>query len=258
MDIQHVRALYDAQVRRDLEYPGGRREVLPKLVRHFFTDTHDGLVSYSRLTAEDADLTIQAQIDYYQGLGADFEWKYHSHDSPPDLLARIKAHGFELDEEEEAILVLDVNEAPETLLQPVKHDVRRVTAPDELATVVSVQAAVWGEDRSALADHLTFELRSTPDLLSVYTASVDGTLATSAWTRFYPNTQFGSLWGGATLPAYRQHGLYTALLAVRVQEARERGVRYLTVDASSMSRPILEKRGFRLICMSVPCKWRKR
>jgi len=37
---------------------------------------------------------------------------------------------------------------------------------------------------------------------------------------------------------YRKRGLYTALLAVRAQEGRARQVKYLTVDASPMSRPI--------------------
>ncbi len=64
-----------------------------------------------------------------------------------------------------------------------------------------------------------------------------------------------SLWGGSTISGFRKRGLYTALLAVRAQEANARGVRYLTVNASAMSRPILEKFGFEVIAYSHPCKW---
>ncbi|EQD40871.1 GCN5-related N-acetyltransferase, partial [mine drainage metagenome] len=53
--------------------------------------------------------------------------------------------------------------------------------------------------------------------------------------------------GGATVPDYRGRGLYTALLAVRLQEAKRRGARFLTIDAGPMSRPIVEKYGFRLL-----------
>jgi len=72
-------------------------------------------------------------------------------------------------------------------------------------------------------------------------------LVSSAWVRFNPGSQFASLWGGSTLEQYRGQGHYTALMAVRAQEAARRGVRFLTVDASPMSRPILEKQGFRVI-----------
>jgi len=50
--------------------------------------------------------------------------------------------------------------------------------------------------------------------------------------------------------------LYTALLAVRLQEAAARQVGYLTVDASPMSQPILEKFGFECSAYSYPCKWK--
>ena len=35
----------------------------------------------------------------------------------------------------------------------------------------------------------------------------------------------------------------------------QRGVQYLTVDASPMSRPILERLGFQLVAISNPCNW---
>ncbi len=41
--------------------------------------------------------------------------------------------------------------------------------------------------------------------------------------------------------------MYPALLAVRAREALARGHRNLTIDASPMSRPIVEQHGFQLI-----------
>ncbi len=60
----------------------------------------------------------------------------------------------------------------------------------------------------------------------------------------------------STLPAYRRRGLYTALLAARVREARARGVPYLTIDAGSMSRPIVTRHGFELLTTAVSCEWK--
>ena len=63
------------------------------------------------------------------------------------------------------------------------------------------------------------------------------------------------LWGGSTLPEYRKQGLYTALVKARVQEAIERGIRYLTIDASPMSRAVLEKFGFELMAYAWECNY---
>lgn len=53
------------------------------------------------------------------------------------------------------------------------------------------------------------------------------------------------LCGGATLPQQRGRGLYRALLAARLAEAMAHGSPRLITQAGSMSRPILERLGFR-------------
>ncbi|NJN53267.1 MAG: GNAT family N-acetyltransferase [Anaerolineae bacterium] len=103
----------------------------------------------------------------------------------------------------------------------------------------------------AIFDWLEKQLRQNietqPDFWSIYVAYVDGKPACAAWSNFPTNSQFAGLWGGSTLAEYRNRGLYTAVVAVRAQEAIRRGYRYLMVDASDMSRPILQKRGLSTI-----------
>ena len=82
------------------------------------------------------------------------------------------------------------------------------------------------------------------------------TPAGAAWIYFHHGSSFASLWGGSTLPQYRGQGLYSALLAVRACEAQAHGFRFLTVDASPMSRPILEKHGFKQLAVARACMWR--
>jgi GNAT superfamily N-acetyltransferase len=141
-------------------------------------------------------------------------------------------------------------------LQPVTHAVRRITEPDRLGDIAAIHKAVWHEDFGALAERLARDLRDDPDHLGIYVAYVDEIPASSAWIYFHEGSQFASLWGGSTAPGYRKRGLYTALLAARAQEARCRGVRFLTVDASPMSRPILQALGFQWLSTIYPCKWR--
>jgi predicted GNAT superfamily acetyltransferase len=178
-----------------------------------------------------------------------------AHDQPPDLGERLIAHGFEL-EEEEALLMLNLENMPEVYRQPVTADIRRLTTPEEISHVVNVQAQVYGEDFSWLQTQLEENLAAQPDFWSIYAAYVDGEPVCGAWSSFPKDRSFGGLWGGATLEKYRQRGLYTQMVAIRAQEAIARGFRFLTVDASDMSRPILLKRGFELLTYTYPYFWK--
>jgi GNAT superfamily N-acetyltransferase len=120
-----------------------------------------------------------------------------------------------------------------------------------------VRGRVWQDDEDdATVRYLTASLDEGPGRMSIYVAYVEDRPACSAWILFPGRGSFASLWGGSTVPEFRRRGLYTALLSVRALEARRRGFRYLTVDASPMSRPILEKFGFRLLAWTWPCEWK--
>jgi len=256
MTDEELLALYDQEQRRDPQFPGARREATAEVVRYLDETAvkEANFVLYSRLTPANADRVIQEQIDYFAGLGRSFEWKLFDHDTPSDLRTRLEAQGFSIGEAE-AIMVLDLQAAPLALRQPVTTTVRRLTHPDDAHLVVPIEEAVWGGDHSAWGARLAEEMRTAPDLLSVYLAYVDDVPACAAWINFTPGSQFASLWGGSTRPEYRKRGLYTAVLAARVQEAIQRGYRYLTIDASPMSRPIVARHGFRFLTNSYPCSW---
>jgi hypothetical protein len=256
MNKSQMILLYDQDQRIDIEYPSVRREVTPNVVRYIDTSgTGGGAVVYSQLNETNVDDVIREQVSFFESIGQDFEWKVYDYDQPPDLKERLESYGF-IAEEAEAIMVLDLEEAPELLWQPVSTDVQRITDPEKLSDVLAIQEQVWGEDFSSLGHYLREALCNYPEQMSVYVAYIDERPASAAWIYFPKNSQFASLWGGATLSGFRKRGLYTALLAVRAQEAKARQVRYLTVDASPMSRPILEKFGFEMIAYSYPCKWR--
>lgn len=259
MNREEMLVLFDKEQRREVEFIGFAREATPEVVRLIDRQAErgDSMVVYSRLTAANADEVIEAEIAYFESIGHNFEWKFYGHDRPPDLKERLAARGFEIGEAE-AVLVLDLAETPAALLAPVSHDVRRIIDPEQLADVVAVQQAVWPEAEfiSHLGERLAALLQADPDHLSVYVAYVDETPACSAWISFHREGHFAGLWGGSTLPQFRQRGLYTALVATRLQEAIRRGVRYLTIDASPMSHAVLQKFGFQLLIYTYPCKWR--
>ena len=103
-----------------------------------------------------------------------------------------------------------------------------------------------------LRDMLAREMTAAPDSLHVYVAFADGAPAATGWLRFAPGSRFAGLYGGSTLPAFRGRGLYRALVARRIRDARERGYPYAVTDAGPMSRPILERLGFEALTSTTP------
>lgn len=258
MDKSQIIALYDQDQRKDVEYPDARREVTPNVVRHINTsDIGEGMILYSRLNEANVEESIREQVIYFESIGQDFEWKVYDYDRPSDLKERLESYGF-IVEDAEALVVLDLQDAPEVLWQPVQHNVQRISEPEKVSDVMSIEQQVWNEDFSGLGHRLEEALSNTPEQMSVYVVYIDAQPVSAAWIYFPKQSQFASLWGGATLSDFRKQGLYTALLAVRAQEAKARGVGYLTVDASPMSRPILEKFGFEMIAWTYPCKWKRK
>jgi ribosomal protein S18 acetylase RimI-like enzyme len=84
----------------------------------------------------------------------------------------------------------------------------------------------------------------------------DAEVVSAAWVRFHPGSEFASLWGGSTLPQWRRRGIYRELVRRRALEAADRGFRYLQVDASDDSRPILERLGLVKITETTPYVWK--
>lgn len=251
MNTREVLALYDRDQRREIEFPGMRREVLPHVVRFVRPMPGMSFVLYSDLDETTADAAIDEQVAYFDRLGSDFEWKVYGHDRPADLVARLVARGF-VAEEPDAIMALDVAAAPASLLAPPAADVRRLSSPAQLTDVVSVLEPVWEEDFSWVYERLGRHM-TIAGYLSIFVAYVGGVPACAGWT-YYNAGHFAGLWGGSTLPSHRGQGLYTAVLAARVREARERGVPYLTIDAGEMSRPIVSRHGFEFLTMATGCE----
>ena len=69
---------------------------------------------------------------------------------------------------------------------------------------------------------------------------------------FHEGTDFASLWGGGTLPEWRGRGVFRTLVGHRAVLARDRGFRYLQVDALPTSRPILERMCFHPLPETTP------
>jgi GNAT superfamily N-acetyltransferase len=159
------------------------------------------------------------------------EWKYYSHDLPPDLPDRLRAAGLE-PEDEETVVVAEAASIP-----PPADDVELRLVTDEF---VDLAAEVFGN---------RFDL---PARAVAVVAIVDGKPVSGGRVDFEDGVEFAGLFGGITLPEYRGRGLYRATVAKRAELARERGYRWLFSDALPTSRPILERLGFVRLTTTTP------
>jgi GNAT superfamily N-acetyltransferase len=213
-------------------------------------DAGNNSVLYAALDEESAAAAIDRQIAYFRGLGRCFEWKLHDHDRPAGLRGMLLDRGFEAGEAE-VIMVLDLERSRLDAPAPGGYTVRSLRDEEGLDAVVEVQAAVWkDEDLGWLNASLARERAAAPDMIRFHAVWVGGRPVCAGWTRLHG--RFASLFGGSTLPEHRGRGVYRALLASRVDEARQRGAAFALVDAGPMSRPILARLGFEPLTGTTP------
>jgi GNAT superfamily N-acetyltransferase len=259
LDPAAVLSAYDAQVRRGLHPDGsgalGQR--VGPVVRWSMVggEGWSGVV-WSDLDAGTADAVIAEQVAFFADRGEQFEWKLYSYDQPHDLGERLAAAGF-VAEEAEALVVADAG-------QIAGHDgadgvlpggVRLIPVTDEAGVelMIDVHDRVFGPDPQ-LRGRLLEQLRNSPEFNVLVLAMAGDTPVCAARVSF-DATDFAGLWGGGTLPQWRGRGIYRAMVGYRARLAAERGYRYLQVDASPMSRPILERLGFVCLAMTTPYVW---
>ncbi|MFD5201362.1 GNAT family N-acetyltransferase [Streptomyces sp. NPDC058375] len=255
-----TRDLFDREMREHCrpDGPGVRVERAGPVVRRTGgPDDWNGVVwSDPGLDATGADAAIEAQIAHYTARGLpDFEWKLYSHDRPADLGDRLRAAGF-------------VPDPPETLLvAPVAPLTRPVALPEGVTLHPVTDAAgaelmalaherAFGTDGSRLLHQVVKRLEAAPEDFVALVALADGEPVSSARMELCPGTGFAGLWGGGTVAGWRGRGLYRALVAHRARIAAERGYRFLQVDATDMSAPILARLGFTALGTTTPYVYR--
>ena len=258
MDDSALRAVFDEQVRRRTraDAPRAHAERAGAIVRRVATDGSGWSgITWSGLAGPDAaDRVIAAQIRYFAGLGLPFEWKLYDYDQPSDLGGRLRAAGF-VPEEEEAVMVAEIGDVPADVSLPDGVTLQPVTTEADVGLLAGVHERVFGGDPSRLRQSMLTQVREAPDRTSMVLAMAGGEAVCSARVELPTGTEFASLLGGGTLPGWRGRGIYRALVAYRVGLAARLGYRYLTVDASADSEPILRRLGFRCLARTTPYQW---
>jgi GNAT superfamily N-acetyltransferase len=260
LDAVELLARYDSQLRGQLpdRLPEGVHVERDGPLLRFVGFGHGGFVDYRDLGGLDGtelDDLIQRQVRVFADRAEPFEWKLHGHDRPADLAERLFSAGF-VPEDLETVVIAPVSAVAGEVLLPDSVTLREVSQRADLDRIGAMEEAIWQDDRAGwLADSLQAEHAVEPDAMAIVVAEAAGNVVCAGWVRFAPGTDFATLWGGGTLPEWRGRGIYRAIVAYRANLATRRGFRYLQVDASADSRPILERLGFVAVTTTTPFVW---
>lgn len=171
------------------------------------------------------------------------EWELGDSSTPADLVERLAELGI-LPDEDEPIAIGMVLTAGDEIAQPAGTTARRVQSVDELVTARRIQDEAFGGNADEVGlEAAEADFATEGEIGSTFLAFVDGEPVAAGYASYTPLGLL--LFGGATLPSARGRGAYKALVAARAREAADRGTPVLVTHAGQMSRPILERLGFK-------------
>jgi len=253
VDRHAVLAAFDEQIRRGKasDLPTGHVENHSNLVRSILARDGWTGVTWSDLSQVNADTVITAQINQFAAASRPWEWKHYSHDQPGDLPERLLAAGF-TPQPAEALLVAELGDLVLDVAPPAGVHLRTVLDQQDVEQLVSVHDEVFGGDHAPLGAQVLAGLSHQPTTAEAVVAFAQHTPIAGGRVEFHLGTDFASLWGGGTVAAWRGQGVFRSLVAHRAAAAAARGFRYLQVDASLDSLPILRRLGFVELATTTP------
>ncbi|MFG2425621.1 GNAT family N-acetyltransferase [Streptomyces sp. NPDC048448] len=253
MDHVAVLALFDRDMREDArpDGPGARVERVDKVVRQVGAEHDWNGVIWSNLDGPGADAAIADQVRYFGKLGREFEWKLYGHDKPENLGQRLRDAGF-VAQPEETLMIAELGDLALDAQPPEGVRLLPVTDREGVNLVADVHEQAFGTDSTRMRHQLLAQLTGDEDNVVAVVALAGDEPVSAARMEMVPGARFAGLWGGGTVESWRGRGIYRALVAHRARVAADRGYRYVQVDASSQSRPVLARLGFQPLTTTTP------
>lgn len=201
------------------------------------------LVGMAHLDETNADATIARVKERFAGKA--FGWVTGPGTTPRDLPDRLARAGFTNEEHLAGMALTDLAHpivAPSVRIEEV--------APRDAAREREMMARAYGMPPEVSDLFTTLLGNAGPIRARGYFAYLDGERPV-AWSYlvYIPGSRIVLLGGAATVPEARGHGLYTALVKRRLDDARADGSEAAVIQADrATSAPICAKLGFRELC----------
>ncbi|HEY0388162.1 MAG TPA: hypothetical protein VGC71_06970 [Gaiellales bacterium] len=245
---EHVLALANDPNTHTPLRAGDERIVDPRFVIWLGMGTdspHWTVVQRFRFQPEEVDAVVADVHDLLRQRGrTSCAWEIGSTGRPAGLAEMLLERGMALAETDshQTGMVLDREPAP----RPEGVEVRHAETLEDYRVAEEIAHRAFGEP--APSEEYVSEMfeRRNPDVVRRYLARVDGRDIGTATATFARDGVV--LNSGSTLPDHRGRGAYRALVRARWDDAVAAGTPVLVTQAGAMSRPILERLGFRAVC----------
>jgi N-acetylglutamate synthase-like GNAT family acetyltransferase len=212
-------------------------------------------VSSARLSAENAAAAIGHLREFYGSRGAGFCWTVGPNSMPPDLGRRLQEGSFRSAMTLDGMYRTDLNlgtEPDRTLRiieQPLNNLGRSIETMAE-GFELAVESSRYYHDRL---------IRSREVIRSrIYLAFVEGSdrPVGCAHVSYFPDQPIALLCGAVTLPEHRGRGIYRAMIARRLADARHAGMEVAIVVADqTTSAAVCAEVGFVRACRMQRYVW---
>jgi GNAT superfamily N-acetyltransferase len=224
--------------------PGVERVETPRFALCMERIASSNTVQRQRFAADQLDEVLSEVRSLLRARGRTrTQWEIGSAAEPLGLVELLLERGLVRDTEPFGVaLVLDEEPPP----APPGAEARQVRTFEEFAAAAEVQWEAFGMPAAEISERraeLAEQWESSP--MITHAVWIDGRVVGAGRCGATP---YGlALFGGATLPDARGRGAYRALIRARWEYARASGAPALLTQAGAMSRPILERLGFRQI-----------
>ena len=251
MNPADLLALYDETMRKNAHPAGMCGERASRVSRYTTGTASQRYIMWHDFAAADAAKAVDEELLSVQGHAHVLMWKLYGHDTARDALRdALLAQGFE-ENDHSTLMMVSVALLVESLAMVATADsqsldVRQLTTAKHLDAYQNIWDSVWPDAPNSryVNDYRILIERNEPGILFFAGFATSDNPVTSGYMFHHPGGAIALLCGGTTKAAWRrQHG-YTSMVAVRAQAALDRGAKYLAVEASPNSKPILERLGF--------------
>ena len=231
-----------------LNIPGLRGRATP------ISTPYTNLVGVAEDGGEISDEAIDMVINEFRGRNQMFGWLIGPR-TPPDLPARLEAKGFSRAEEFAGLALTDLNYTGPSNDEITVHE----AGPEDEELFASLFSVAFGlppemvEFLSRILYFAKTEIRCRNYI--AYREGVDEPIGVAS-TIDDPNAPIIILGGSAVLEAHRGKGVYKALVARRLADARAEGTEAVVIQAvRSTSAPICRTLGFEEVCAQSLYAW---
>ena len=201
-------------------------------------------VQRQRFRADEVDEVLEEVRSLLRERGRTHtQWEVGSAAEPADLVDLLLERGLKHDRDPFAVALV-LTEPPPTAAPGLTA--RAVKTYDEYVAANEVQWEAFESTPEEIAENrelLPGLWRDSPSVM--HAVWLDGEIVSAGTS--VPTEHGLLLYGGATRPSARGRGAYRALLRARWDEAVALGTPALITQGGSMSRPILERVGFRRV-----------